>query len=369
MTGAHRTGHLAELVCSNSFKSKLATSPAGQLKGEMAALGSIVLPTAEEHAVPGGEALAVDRDAFAAAMTERIERHPLIRVMREEFTPGLVPAALEAGPLIVATGPLTSPALAEWLASLTGRSHLYFYDAVSPTVDASTLDRTVVFAQSRYDKGEGDDYLNCPFDKESYGSFVRELVAAERARRTASTPKTKPWKRSSTSRAAPPSRPSRKAASAPSPSATSSRWASPTPHGTSPVRRAPAPPGEPGEDALPSSPARTAWWGEQKRVFRMVPSGERGVRPLRRHPPEHLHRVAPRLRALAGDARAAEPVRRRASSRASRATSSPPRWASTRESRPRGARRGRRWRRRRARAPTDRSSRICRTRRRASSRP
>lgn len=176
MTPAHKTGLLAELVCSNSFKSKLPTSPAGQLKAEMAALGSLILPVAEECSVPGGEALCVDRDLFAQAITARIEAHPNIEVVHEEFSPNLRPE----GPLILATGPLTSPDLSTWLAELTGREHLYFYDAVSPVVDASTLDRSIVFAQSRYDKG-GDDYLNCPFDRDEYEAFVRALVSAERA--------------------------------------------------------------------------------------------------------------------------------------------------------------------------------------------
>ena len=180
-TGAHKTDFLAELVCSNSFKSKLVTSPAGQLKIEMVALGSIIIPTGEEHSVPGGEALCVDRDAFASAVTSKIEAHPLIEVVREEFTPEMGQAILDSGQiLIVSTGPLTSKPLGEWLAKLTGRKHLYFYDAVSPTVDASTLDMSVVFAQSRYDKG-GDDYLNCPFENDNYLAFVHELVHAERA--------------------------------------------------------------------------------------------------------------------------------------------------------------------------------------------
>lgn len=180
-TGAHKTDFLAELVCSNSFKSMLPCSPAGQLKAEMLALGSIVISTALDHTVPGGEALCVDRDAFAAAVTAKIEAHPRIQVVREEFTPDLGQDLLDEGQiLILATGPLTSRPLGEWLANLTGRRHLYFYDAVSPTVDASTIDRTVTFAQSRYDKG-GDDYLNCPFDKEGYLAFVRALMSAERA--------------------------------------------------------------------------------------------------------------------------------------------------------------------------------------------
>lgn len=175
MTPAHKTGLLAELVCSNSFKSKAPTSPAGQLKAEMVGLGSLVIPLGEEHSVPGGEALCVDRDRFASAVTERIDQHPNIDLVREEFRPGD-----HDGPLVVATGPLTSPDLSAWLASLTGREHLYFYDAVSPVVDASTLDPSIVFAQSRYDKG-GDDYLNCPFDKDEYEAFVHALVTAERA--------------------------------------------------------------------------------------------------------------------------------------------------------------------------------------------
>lgn len=179
-TPAHKTGLLAELVCSNSFKSKLATTPAGRLKEEMVSLGSIVIPTAEESSVPGGEALAVDRALFAEAVTRKIESHPLIDVVRTEFLPGMVEERLAEGPVVLATGPLTSPDLADWIARSTGREHLHFYDAVSPTVDASTLDRSIVFAQSRYDKG-GDDYLNCPFDREEYERFVAELVAAERA--------------------------------------------------------------------------------------------------------------------------------------------------------------------------------------------
>jgi methylenetetrahydrofolate--tRNA-(uracil-5-)-methyltransferase len=182
MTPAHETGYFAELVCSNSLKSKSPTSPAGQLKAEMTALGSVVISTAMEHQVPAGEALGVDRDKFGEAITARIENHPLIEVVREEFTTSDLDQALaDNGIVILATGPLTTSELAEYLARITGRAHLYFYDAVSPTVDASTIDRSIAFSQSRYDKGEGDDYINCPFDKESYQAFVRELVAAERA--------------------------------------------------------------------------------------------------------------------------------------------------------------------------------------------
>lgn len=181
MTPAHTTGWFAELVCSNSLKSKSPTSPAGQLKAEMEALGSLVLATAYEHEVPGGQALAVDRDKFGEAITQKLRGHPLVEVSLEAASPGFIQETLAAGEkVILATGPLTSPDVAEWLAGLAGRKHLYFYDAVSPTVEASSLDRSIIFEQSRYDKG-GDDYLNCPFDKESYEAFVAALVSAERA--------------------------------------------------------------------------------------------------------------------------------------------------------------------------------------------
>ncbi len=180
-TPVHTTEFFAELVCSNSFKSNSPTSPAGLLKAEMAALGSVVLEVAERNRVPGGEALAVDRDKFAEDLTQTVSNHPLISVFREEIGPLQLARLVGEGPVILATGPLTSPELSEYIANLTGRKHLYFYDAVSPTVTAESIDMTVAFAQSRYDKGEGDDYINCPFEKDSYYAFVEALVAAERA--------------------------------------------------------------------------------------------------------------------------------------------------------------------------------------------
>jgi methylenetetrahydrofolate--tRNA-(uracil-5-)-methyltransferase len=187
LTPAHTTGHFAELVCSNSLKSKSPESPAGQLKAEMAALGSIVLETALENEVPAGQALGVDRDKFGEAITEKIRIHPLIEVVDEVFTAELAdsftspnsPKSLNS-PLVLATGPLTTPGLSDWIANKTGKKHLYFYDAVSPTVDASTIDFSIAFHQSRYDKGEGDDYINCPFNKDEYDAFVEALVAADR---------------------------------------------------------------------------------------------------------------------------------------------------------------------------------------------
>ena len=221
-TPAHTTDLLCELVCSNSLKSKSPTSPAGQLKAEMVALGSLVIPTAEKHCVPGGEALAVDRVAFAREITATIEAHPRIEVVREECTPEGVEVARDHGPVILATGPLTSPRLAEWLAVRTGREHLYFYDAVSPTVEASTVDAGIAFAQSRYDKG-ADDYLNCPFDKDEYFAFVRELVAAER------TPLHDFEEGKYFAGCMPDRGDRRRKVSALSPSGISSRWVSPTP--------------------------------------------------------------------------------------------------------------------------------------------
>lgn len=178
-TPAHQTAFFAELVCSNSLKSARPETPAGVLKAEMSAMGSLVLEVAEQHRVPGGEALAVDREAFSKAITERIAAHPNVVVRQAEFGGADVLPSLQQGPLILATGPLTSPDLSTWLAQAAGRTHLHFYDAVSPTVDAASIDASVAFAQSRYDKG-GDDYLNCPFDKDQYLAFVEALVAAER---------------------------------------------------------------------------------------------------------------------------------------------------------------------------------------------
>ena len=179
MTPAHKTDYLAELVCSNSFKSKLPTTPAGQLKAEMVALGSLVIQAGEKHSVPGGEALAVDREKFALEITQKITEHPFIEVRREEFLPENIEKALSKGPLILAGGPLFSQPMAKWLAENTGQENLYFYDAVSPVVETSSLNHDLIFAQSRYQKGEGDDYLNCPFTKEQYFAFVEALVQSE----------------------------------------------------------------------------------------------------------------------------------------------------------------------------------------------
>ncbi len=175
-TPAHRTSSLAELVCSNSFKSLETVSAHGLLKAEMRRAGSMILETAERHRLPAGSALAVDRDGFAAEVTARIESHPLIELVRDEIT-----AIPESGTVIVATGPLTSEALARDVVKLTGEQNLAFYDAISPIVDGGSIDWTIAFRASRYGKGDGGDYVNCPMNREQYESFQSALLDAEPA--------------------------------------------------------------------------------------------------------------------------------------------------------------------------------------------
>jgi methylenetetrahydrofolate--tRNA-(uracil-5-)-methyltransferase len=173
-TAAHKTDQLAELVCSNSLGSGEITNAAGILKEEMRRLGSLVVRVADTCRVPAGSALAVDRVEFAARITKEISTHPNITVRREEM-----PEIPASGPVIVATGPLTSDALAESLKKLTRAERLYFFDAISPIVDGETVDRSVAFAASRYNKG-GDDYLNCPMTEGEYDAFYAALIAAEK---------------------------------------------------------------------------------------------------------------------------------------------------------------------------------------------
>jgi methylenetetrahydrofolate--tRNA-(uracil-5-)-methyltransferase len=175
MTPAHISDQLAELVCSNSLGSNLRDRAPGLLKEELRRLGSMVISCADATSVPAGGALAVDREAFAQAVTGRIEAQPHITLHRQELQS--IPAT---GPVIVATGPLTSPLLAREIASLTGSDHLYFYDAMAPIVAAESVDMAVAFRASRYDRGQDQgDYLNCPMDREEYERFVAELQAAQ----------------------------------------------------------------------------------------------------------------------------------------------------------------------------------------------
>jgi methylenetetrahydrofolate--tRNA-(uracil-5-)-methyltransferase len=170
---AHRIPEFAELVCSNSLRSNVIASAIGLLKEEMRRLGSLVLAVADETAVPAGRALAVDRIAFSQRITEAIRSHPQIDVRHE-----LVVRIPEGDHVVVATGPLTAPALAAELQRLVGETSLYFYDAISPIVYADSLDQQVAFRASRYEEGEGD-YLNLPLDGSSYRRFVDALLAAE----------------------------------------------------------------------------------------------------------------------------------------------------------------------------------------------
>jgi methylenetetrahydrofolate--tRNA-(uracil-5-)-methyltransferase len=171
-TPAHKTDKLAELVCSNSLKSNAAGSASWLLKEELRRAGSLLLRLADVNAVPGGTALAVDRERFAAAVTEAIEQHPLIQMRREELAE--IPVDTQA---LMATGPLTSEALAARLQALTGLENLSFYDAISPIVDAETLNMDRIFRASRYGKG-GEDYLNCSLTEDEYRAFCEALTSA-----------------------------------------------------------------------------------------------------------------------------------------------------------------------------------------------
>ncbi|HUJ36834.1 MAG TPA: methylenetetrahydrofolate--tRNA-(uracil(54)-C(5))-methyltransferase (FADH(2)-oxidizing) TrmFO [Hyphomicrobium sp.] len=182
MTDAHKTGAFAELVCSNSFRSDdWETSAIGLLHEEMRRAHSLILGAADRHKLPAGGALAVDRDAFADEVTERLRAHPLVGVERGEIA-GLPPAEWDS--VIVATGPLTSPALGAAVQTLTGEDDLAFFDAVAPVVHRETIDMSIAWLQSRYDKagpaGTGADYLNCPLTKAEYESFVAALLSGEK---------------------------------------------------------------------------------------------------------------------------------------------------------------------------------------------
>ena len=201
-TAVHKTDQLAELVCSNSFRGDKLDNAVGLLKEEMRRLGSLIMRAAEAARVPAGAALAVDRERFSAEVTHAIVSHPRIRLVREEVP--AIPSSLD-GPVIIATGPLTSDSLSVEIAALVGSEHLYFYDAISPIVFAESIDRSKVFRASRWgrsfrgatatgamgaagategvcgvDDGEGD-YLNCPFTPAEYARFYEALMAAERA--------------------------------------------------------------------------------------------------------------------------------------------------------------------------------------------
>ncbi len=179
-TFAHKTGDLAEMVCSNSFRSDDDEQNAvGLLHWEMRAAGGLIMEMADAHSLPAGGALAVDRDAFSAGVTERLRAHPLVRVEEGEIS-----TLPEDGHWIIATGPLTSAGLGQAIAAETGKDALAFFDAIAPIVYADSLDMDVIWAQSRYDKGETEEeqkaYLNCPMTKDQYEAFIDALLAADK---------------------------------------------------------------------------------------------------------------------------------------------------------------------------------------------
>ena len=173
-TPAHKTACLAELVCSNSMKSKELANAHGLLKEELRILDSLVIRIAHETAIPGGKALVVDREKFARRITDEIESNARIRVVREEVR------EIPSGTVIIATGPLTSSKLAEKIGALTGEENLYFFDAISPVIDAESVDMGRAFYASRYMEEKNDDYLNCPLTEEEYNLFYEELIKARR---------------------------------------------------------------------------------------------------------------------------------------------------------------------------------------------
>ncbi len=180
-TAVHKTGEFAELVCSNSFRSDDAGASAiGLLHAEMRRLGSLVMHAADAHKLPAGGALAVDRDGFAAAITAALEQDPLINIQRDE----IITPPPEWDNVIIATGPLTSPALADAISALTGEAALAFFDAIAPIVHRETIDFGIAWFQSRYDKvgpgSSGADYINCPLTREQYDTFVDALLAGEK---------------------------------------------------------------------------------------------------------------------------------------------------------------------------------------------
>ena len=172
---AHVSDQMAELVCSNSFRGDRVTNAVGLLKEEMRLMGSLILSAADQTRVPAGGALAVDRTAFSELVTRRIRSHPMITVAEGEVT------EIPEGPVVIATGPLTSEALAEKIAALPGLRTLNFYDAAAPIVVRESLNMDRVFRQSRYGRGDGDDYLNCPMTREEYDAFIDALLSAETA--------------------------------------------------------------------------------------------------------------------------------------------------------------------------------------------
>lgn len=176
MTGAHRTGDLAELVCSNSLGSNMQNRASGLLKEELRKLGSLLISCADASSLPAGGALAVDRKAFSSCVQGNLQPHPKIRIIRNEFT------SIPHSPAIIASGPLTSPSLSQSLQEFTGQDHLFFFDAIAPIVHYESINMDVAYRANRYDRGVTDqgDYINCPFTKDQYALFREALINAKR---------------------------------------------------------------------------------------------------------------------------------------------------------------------------------------------
>ena len=174
MSPAHHSADFAELVCSNSFRGDRLENAVGLLKEELRRCGSLIMQCAETTRVEAGGCLAVDRGGFAASVTEKIRNHPNITVIDEEVT------QVPEGPVIIATGPLTSDAMSEAIGTYFGQDYLHFFDAAAPLVTAESIDMTKAWGQSRYDRGNAD-YVNCAMDKDQYEAFIKELVSAEQA--------------------------------------------------------------------------------------------------------------------------------------------------------------------------------------------
>jgi methylenetetrahydrofolate--tRNA-(uracil-5-)-methyltransferase len=176
LTGAHITGKLGELVCSNSLGSDLSNRASGLIKAELRRMGSLLIECADACKVPAGRALAVDREMFSDCIQKRVKRHPRINLIRKEVK------GIPDGPTILATGPLTSQTLSKAIQRFTGKNHLYFYDAIAPIIEMDSIDMTIAFRANRYEKDAkiDGDYINCPFDKERYDVFRKELIQAKR---------------------------------------------------------------------------------------------------------------------------------------------------------------------------------------------
>ena len=173
-TGAHKTGDFSELVCSNSLRSNALTNAVGLLKQEMRELDSLIMKAADKHAIPAGSALAVDREGFAREITETLRNHPLVEIVSEEVT------SIPEGPTIIATGPLTSSPLAKAIKELLQEDSFYFFDAAAPIVTKESINMDIAYYKSRYDKGDAD-YINCPMTKEQFEAFYDALISGETA--------------------------------------------------------------------------------------------------------------------------------------------------------------------------------------------